>query len=147
MEAIMQLIAYQQEKMGFINAYLAANDLLNDRAAEGNFTAIKELMEKKQGLATAIDVVDQKTIQGIERLKSQVGVKDLAEMDVAIYPDLKELKIIAGRVLQAMVAIKRSDESTSQVIDKAFETLKTSVRHIDRNKLYYYTKNYFSDDK
>lgn len=140
---IEQLIANQQEKMAFIQAYLAANDLLIDRAKEKSFTAIKELMDKKQGLVTAIEVVDQKIIQGIEKLKGETGVSDLAGLSVDTYPALKTLKIEAGRVLKAMVALKESDELAATHIDAAFEALKTSVKHVDKNKLYYYTKQYF----
>lgn len=146
MLVIEQLIGYQSEKMEFINAYMSANELLIARAEEKNFTAIKELMEKKQGLVTAIDVVDQKIIQGIARLKEETGVTDLAALDVVKYPELRQLKIEAGKVLKAMVALKSSDESISTHIDAAFEALKTSVKHIDRNKLYYYTKQYFDKD-
>ncbi len=143
MTLIQQLIAYQSEKMSFITAYLAANELLEERALQRDFTAIKELMEKKQGLATAIDVVDNKIIQGIERLKDEAGISDLASLKIEQYPELKTLKIEAGKVLKAMVSLKSSDELVSDQIDAAFEALKTSAKHIDRNKIYNYTKNFF----
>ena len=146
MTSIQQLIEFQIEKMAFIQSYLAANELVTERAIERNFNAIRELMEKKQGLATAIDVVDSKIIQGIEKLKEEARVDDLASLSPLDYPELKQLKIEAGKVLKAMVSIKASDEAVTTHIDAAFVALKTSVKHMDRNKIYYYTKSYFEPE-
>jgi ribosome-associated translation inhibitor RaiA len=138
-----QLIEFQHEKASFLKAYLDANEMSVARAGEGNFTAIKELSEKKQSLATSIDVVDDKIISGIERLKESLGVEDLSEVDALVHPEIKVLKAEAAKVLKLMVEAKASDERTTAAVDEAFEQLKTSVRHIDKNKLYYYTKKYF----
>ncbi len=143
MLVLSQLITFQQEKAEFLRAYLLANDMLEARATEQNFVAMKEIIDKKQGLAAAIDVVDDKIIQGIARLKEETGTKDLSEIDVVKYPEIKTLKLEAGQVLRLMVELKASEVLVSSLVDQAFDALKKSVRQLDKNKLYHYTQKYF----
>lgn len=143
MLVLSQLIAFQQEKAEFLRAYLLANDMLEARATEQNFVAMKEIIDKKQGLAAAIDVVDDKIIQGIARLKEETNTKDLSELDVMKYPEIKTLKLEAGQVLKLMVELKTSETHVSTLVDQAFDALKQSVRQLDKNKLYHYTQKYF----
>jgi hypothetical protein len=142
---IENLITYNREKLEFLNEYIAANEMIELMAQDQNFTSIRGLVDKKRGMITSINIIDDKVLYGIKRLKEEVKVNDLSEINVSDYPDLKILKIISGKVLRQMVAIKHSDDKVSDYINKAFTDINTSTKVVDRNKLYHYTNNYFED--
>ncbi|MCK8059825.1 MULTISPECIES: hypothetical protein [unclassified Fusibacter] len=143
MNLIENLITYNNEKLEFLNEYLAANEMIESMSADQNFTAIRSLVDKKRSMITSIHVIDDKVMFGIKKLKEELGVSDLSELNAENHPELKTLKGISGKVLKQMVQVKTSDEKVSGLISNAFEQLKTNPKLVDKNKMYYYTNSYF----
>lgn len=142
MKMIEQLTEYNREKIIYMNEYLDANAMITEMGQTHNISAIKKLVAKKQGLITSIDIIDDKLIKGIEQLKEVLGIDDLSEINVQAYPQIVKLKIAAGDALKQMVAIRQSDEEVKAVIDRVFKQMADDQSTIEKNKLYYYTKQW-----
>lgn len=143
---IAELIRFNEEKLTFMETYLDINAMIHNHADSQNLSSVRDLVEKKRGLIVSIDVIDDKILKSMQKTKEDFNVSDFGDLSSQQEPDLKTLKITAGKVLKKMVEIKTSDESIKSIIDEAFKTLKTSKRPIDVNKLYYYTNEYFKGD-
>ena len=143
---IQELIRFNEEKLSFMATYLDINGMIHAHADSQNLSSVRELVEKKRGLIVSIDVIDDKILKSMLKTKEAFNVTDFSALSSVNDPDLKTLKIVAGKVLKQMLVIKTSDDSIKGIIDEAFKTLKTSKRPIDINKLYYYTNEYFKDD-
>ncbi len=141
MQEINRLIDFNIEKISYLNAYLDSNKTIEDLIALEQFSNLEALVSKKRAIAQSIDVIDDKIIRALSLLKQAVGITDLAQLDIKAHPDAEQLKIEAGKVLQLMVKIKQSDEKLLKKIDASFKKYGNSTRAVDKNKLYYYTKN------
>lgn len=142
MKTIEQLIAYNREKIVYMNEYLDVNAMISEMSQTHNISAIKKLVIKKQGLITSINIIDDKLIKGIARLKETLGIDDLSDIKVTDYPQIVDLKIAAGDALKQMVIIRQSDDQVKTVIDRVFAQMSSDQSAIEKNKLYYYTKQW-----
>ncbi len=143
MDSIKKLIEHNLEKIEFINSYLLTNDMISDRLVDGNFTAVKELSEKKRALITSIYVVDDKIVKGLNKIKADLDVKDISEASTSDYPELAELKRESVKVLRLMVKVKESDEALFSQMDDVFDDYQKSEGKFDKKKLESYTKDFF----
>ncbi len=142
---IKHLIDYNVEKTIFLERYLAANRVIDDRLKAGQLSGLEELADKKRAIGKSIDVIDDKIIAAIADLKRNAGIDDLSQLDARRYDDVARLKVESGKVLQLMVELKNSDSELLQKIDQHFRKYKNSTERIDRNKLYSYTSKRFSE--
>ncbi len=141
MQAIKRLIDFNIEKIAYLQSYLDSNKTIEDLIELEQFSNLTALVAKKRAIAQSIDVIDDKIIKELALLKQAAGIDDLAELDVKAYPAAEQLKIEAGKALQLMVKIKKSDEKLLNKIDVSFKKYGNSTRVVDKNKLYHYTKN------
>lgn len=143
MESIKKLIKKNVDKVEFIKSYLEINDMIKNMLENHNFQAVKELSEKKRGIITSIDVVDDKIVEGLSELKKNLKIEDISMASTADYPELAELKKISVKVLRLMVEVKESDEKISSLMDFVFDNYKSEIGKFDKKKLEHYTKEFF----
>lgn len=146
MKAIDNLILYNKEKDGYLKNYLDCNDMIAEMARLDSVFAIEDIVQKKRGIITSINVADDKIVAGIETLKKELNIEDLSQLSAVDYPQIKDLKIVAGEVLKKMVDVTVSDKHALKYIDASFKRVENSDSDFDKRKTLNYTKNFFGID-
>lgn len=146
MDYIKKAIDDNRQKSEYLDSYLTVNEMVMERLSESNISAARELMNKKRAIITGIHVIDDKIIRDVEQIKLSCDVEDLSELDANEFPELRELKDLAMKVLRKMVDVKKSDEAVSDKIDAVFEDYKNEKGKFDKGKLQVFTKKFFDPE-
>ncbi|MDO4772438.1 MAG: hypothetical protein Q4A72_02595 [Bacillota bacterium] len=146
MDYIKKAIDDNRQKSEYLDSYLTINEMVMERLSESNISAARELMNKKRAIITGIHVIDDKIIRDVEQIKLSCDVEDLSELDANEFPELRELKDLAMKVLRKMVDVKKSDEAVSDKIDAVFEDYKNEKGKFDKGKLQVFTKKFFDPE-
>lgn len=146
MNYIKKAIDDNRQKSEYLDSYLTLNEMVMERLAESNISAARELMNKKRAIITGIHVIDDKIIRDVEQIKLSCNVEDLSELSPSEFPELRELKELAMKVLRKMVDVKKSDEAVSDKIDAVFEDYKNEKGKFDKGKLEVFTKKFFDPE-
>lgn len=146
MDYIKKAIDDNRQKSEYLDSYLTINEMVMERLSESNISAARKLMNKKRAIITGIHVIDDKIIRDVEQIKLSCDVEDLSELDANEFPELRELKDLAMKVLRKMVDVKKSDEAVSDKIDAVFEDYKNEKGKFDKGKLQVFTKKFFDPE-
>lgn len=143
LESIGIMIKLNNDKLEYFKSYLICNELALERLEDMNFSAIKKLSHKKKALINSINVLDERLLLEIDKIKQSLGISDLSELESEKYDNLLELRLSSYTVLKKTVEIKNSDESLKAKIDKAFDIYKEKDDEFSVKKLQSFTKSFF----
>lgn len=143
MDIVRELIELNVQKLEFLSICLATNEQAYSLIDSLNMTSLSELSAKKKSTLTSINILDDRIVAYVEKLRQEQGVDSLSEIKSDKY--LRELRQISVEVVEKMAELKQSDDAIIRRINKMFADYESSEKSFDRKKIEYFTKNYFND--
>ncbi len=145
MNTVEELIVCNEKKLGYLKNCLDANRQAEILVEKANVNSLFELANKKKSLITSINVIDDRIVSLVSRLREERGVDSLADIIAGGDATIVELRRISVEVVEQMANLKQSDDAIMKRLEELFDNYKNSHSSADQKKLEYFTTNYFSE--
>lgn len=95
---------------------------------------IEALVNRKQSVIDGIDEIDRTFSEGFSRLKEQLNINSLEELDFTKYPVLKSLKLKVAEIMSLAQKIMEIEESNREKLSSRLNALKKDMKQLNVGK-------------
>jgi len=129
-----RLLAVFDKKHALLLEMLAITRRQSQSINEDGLESLEKAIGEKQSIIDSIDKLDEEFDVYYKRLKQELRVKSLDELENPDIKGLKELKSLTGRVMELIREINRLEKENSTRAKELLENLAGEVRKLNQAK-------------
>lgn len=129
-DKIDELISLSREKNQLINEMYNFTKVQKEEIKKEDMDNLNKILDNKDNLIKEINKLDRTFLTIFSQIKKDENIENIDELDVQLYPNLKELKDIVTEISSTLVAISLLDEENNNNIKKKIEETKMELRKV-----------------
>lgn len=129
-DKIDELISLSREKNQLINEMYNFTKGQKEEIKKEDMDNLNKILDNKDNLIKEINKLDRTFLTIFSQIKKDENIENIDELDVQLYPNLKELKDIVTEISSTLVAISLLDEENNNNIKKKIEETKMELRKV-----------------
>lgn len=127
---IASLIKLSEEKKDLLDSmYGFTKDQANE-IAEENMEGLNQILDEKDSLIEKINKIDLEFLQVFSEIKEEEKIEDIGELDIGLYPRLKELKELIKSISSILEGLAQLDEENSKNMKRQMENTKMELKRV-----------------
>ncbi|SHH20939.1 flagellar export chaperone FlgN [Tepidibacter thalassicus] len=133
-ELINFLIQITQKKYNLMNEIYEISKMQKIELENNNVDLLLRHVEEKQEKIEEVNELDKKFYSIYIKLKEELGIIDIENIDTKKYPEIKELKNQVGNILDVIKKIDELDKINNNKVKEELDKVKEELNKVRNNK-------------
>lgn len=125
-----KLISLSKEKNQIINKMYSITKGQKEEIEKEDMENLNHILDEKDKLIEEINKIDIEFLTIFSQIKNTEGIEKIEELNVQLYPNLKELKEIVTDISSTLVAISLLDDENNENMKKRMEKTKMELKRV-----------------
>lgn len=131
------LIKLSEEKKDLLDSMYGFTKGQKSEIAEENMEGLNQILDEKDKIIERINRIDLDFLKVFSEIKEKEKIEDIGELDVDIYPSLKDLKKVIRNISSTLGALALLDEENSRNMKRQIENTKLELKRIKNGQRAY----------
>lgn len=133
-EQIVELVELNKKKLALLDRILELTRSQKLSITSNSLNALLDAIRQKQEVMDQIDTIDRSFYTGFMELKLILGIKDIDQIDVSVYPEVLALKNYVGMIMRTLEEIESLDQENMEGVQSEIEKVKGSMREVQSHR-------------
>ncbi|NLW40734.1 MAG: flagellar protein FlgN [Tissierellia bacterium] len=136
-ERIDKLIAITKKKRELLDSLLTLTNKQTLEIEKEEMDKLNYILDKKDGIIKEIDRLDLDFVNIFSQIKRDHSIEKIGELDVEVYPNLKELKEEVKEITSILASLSLIDEKNTKFIKEKLKETKLELKKVKDGKKAY----------
>lgn len=136
-ERIDKLIAITKKKRELLDSLLTLTNKQTLEIEKEEMDKLNYILDKKDGIIKEIDRLDLDFVNIFYQIKRDHSIEKIGELDVEVYPNLKELKEEVKEITSILASLSLIDEKNTKFIKEKLKETKLELKKVKDGKKAY----------
>lgn len=136
-ERIDKLIAITKKKRELLDSLLTLTNKQTLEIEKEEMDKLNYILDKKDGIIKEIDGLDLDFVNIFSQIKRDHSIEKIGELDVEVYPNLKELKKEVKEITSILASLSLIDEKNTKFIKEKLKETKLELKKVKDGKKAY----------
>lgn len=136
-ERIDKLIAITKKKRELLDSLLTLTNKQTLEIEKEEMDKLNYILDKKDGIIKEIDRLDLDFVNIFSQIKRDHSIEKIGELDVEVYPNLKELKEEVKEITSTLASLSLIDEKNTKFIKEKLKETKLELKKVKDGKKAY----------
>lgn len=137
LDNIDKLISLSKEKKQLIDEMYNLTKTQKREIEKEDMDNLNNILDEKDKLIQKTNKIDVEFLTIFSQIKKDENIKNIDELDVELYPNLKALKEVVTEISSTLVAISLLDEENSKNIIEQIEETKMELKRVKEGQRAY----------